>query len=117
MSDEKEVVYLIQHEHGYIKIGRSTNPKQRVATLETATPYELTVIGAIDASDPVETERRLHDKYEDQCKSGEWFSLDAHDKQHLLALCDLNADQVTARYGRTEEQRRENTLRYQGLIG
>jgi hypothetical protein len=118
MSDKKEAgVYLIEHEHGYIKIGRSENPKQRLASLRTATPYDLHILGFIKTNDPPKLEARLHEKYDTYQKSGEWYNLPTRVKVHLLELCDLNAEQVAARYGRSEEKRRENTLRYQGLIG
>lgn len=114
---EGEGVYLIEHEHGYIKIGRSENPKQRLASLSTATPYELHLMGFIHTDDAPQLEAELHDKYDDRQKSGEWFNLQTRQKVHLLNLCDLNKEQVAARYGRSDSKRRENTLRYQGLIG
>ena len=117
MSDDPGGVYLIGHEHGYVKIGRSTNPAQRLATLETACPYDLRLIGLIESSDPAQLEARLHEKYECYKKSGEWFDLPTRVKVHLIGLCDLNKEQVAARYGRSETQRRRNTLIYQGLMG
>jgi len=73
MSDKKEAgVYLIEHEHGYIKIGRSENPKQRLASLRTATPYDLHILGFIKTDDPPKLEARLHEKYDTYQKSGEW---------------------------------------------
>jgi len=38
-------VYVIEHEHGYVKIGVSDNPRRRVDDLQTACPYELQVLG------------------------------------------------------------------------
>lgn len=116
MSDE-QAVYLIEHEHGYIKIGRSNNPRKRVNALQTACPYELHVIGVIETHDAPRLEARLHDRFEGQQKQGEWYNLRQNQKQHLIALCDLDVRQVDWRYHKSEEERREVTLTYQGLMG
>lgn len=112
-----QVVYLIEHEHGFIKIGRSNNPRTRVADLQTACPYDLGVIGVIDTADATETERRIHERYADQQVRGEWYNLRHEQKQRLLAQCDLDSRQIDWRYHRSESQRRKDTLTYQGLIG
>jgi hypothetical protein len=110
-------VYIVEHEHGYVKIGRSNNPVRRVAKLETACPYELTIRGVIETHDPPKVEARLHNRFAEYRKSGEWFKLPTREKMRLLKLCDLNATQVDAKYGRTEAERRRKTLIYQGLMG
>jgi len=112
-----EGVYLIEHEHGYIKLGRSTNPVQRLASLNTATPYEIHLTGFIKTNDAVELEAELHGRYEQYQKSGEWYNLPTYEKMHLIAICDLNKEQVDARYGKSVTDRRRSTLTYQGLIG
>mgnify|MGYP000586049724 CR=1 FL=1 len=116
-DNHDEGVYLIEHEHGYIKIGRSVNPVQRISTLETACPYELHLMGFIKTNDAPQLEARLHEKYETYQKSGEWYNLPTRAKIHLIKLCDLNKEQVDARYGRSDTDRRRSTLTYQGLVG
>lgn len=116
MSDTTgQNVYVIEHEHGYVKIGVSNNPAERMAALETACPYELTLLGEIQTDSPFEVETRLHDKFEHQHKRGEWYALDTRDRAHLLALCDLDAMAVNRRYAVSQAKRRELTLKTQAL--
>jgi len=110
-------VYVIEHEHGYVKIGVSDNPIRRVSDLQTGCPYELNVIGQINTSDPFDVESRLHEKYQQREKRGEWYKLSAREKARLVALCDLSQAEVDRRYAKTVEKRRKLTLTMQGLVG
>lgn len=113
----EQVVYVIEHEHGYVKIGRSNNPRQRVRDLQTACPYDLHVAGAIDCPDAAQLEAHLHEKYEPEHKNGEWYNLTNKQKTYLYSLFDLNREQIYWRYNSTSDERREKTLRLQGLVG
>lgn len=121
MSGERDlseqVVYVIEHEHGYVKIGRSNNPRSRVRHLQTACPYDLHIAGVIDCPDAVLTESRLHEKFEDRKKNGEWYNLTNRQKQYLLELCDMDMEQAYWRYAYSDAERRTKTLRLQGLMG
>jgi len=110
-------VYVIEHEHGYVKIGVSTNPKQRIDKLQTGCPYELDLLGVIETDSPFEVESNLHEKYDGRQKQGEWYNLSTREKSHLLRLCDMTGWEVDWRYETDAETRREMTLRRQGLIG
>jgi len=116
-SPNGQNVYVIEHEHGYVKIGVSENPKQRVSSLQTGCPYKISVIGQINTSTPFEVETRLHERYNKRKKRGEWYDLTAREKARLVALCDLNRAEVDRRYAKTPEKRRELTLTMQGLVG
>src|SRR5262245_34291022 len=54
-----------------IKIGYSKNPKKRRSGLQTATPGELILLGAIHGG--LEHERGYHDKFSQYRLHGEWF--------------------------------------------
>lgn len=113
----EQVVYVIEHEHGYVKIGRSNNPTQRVRSLQTACPYDLHVAGVIKCPDAVQLETHLHEKYENRQKNGEWYNINNVQKTYLYSLFDLDSEQVHWRYSTSASERREKTLRLQGLIG
>lgn len=110
-------VYVIEHEHGYVKIGVSGNPRSRCSNLQTACPYKLSVLGEIASPEPFATEARLHERFNAQQKKGEWYNLNTRQKQRLLALCDLDKDAIYWRYSQSPEERREKTLKQQALIG
>jgi len=116
MSDSTNL-YVARHEHGYVKIGVSDNPRRRVDDLQTACPYEPQVLGEIRTDEPFTVESHLHEKYSRRQKRGEWYDLTAREKARLVALCDLNQAEVDRRYARTPEKRRELTLTMQGLVG
>ncbi len=67
-----DVVYFIQPINGGpIKIGWSSDVKRRLAALNSAHPYELTILGTIRGS--VRDERRLHHRFSSGRLQGEWF--------------------------------------------
>ena len=110
-------VYIIEHEHGYVKIGVSDNPSRRAGDLQTGCPYEIQVIGQINTREPFAVESHLHDKYERRQKRGEWYDLTAREKARLISLCDMDQIDVDRRYAKSAEQRRELALTLQGLVG
>ena len=58
-----------------IKIGRSTDIRRRVKTLQTGNPSSLKLMGWINARDDAFLEKSLHGKYKDFRGIGEWFSI------------------------------------------
>lgn len=110
-------VYVIEHEHGYIKIGVSNNPKERVDQLQTASPYELRVLGEIHTNEPFTVESHLHEKYSHRKKRGEWYQLTTGERGRLLVLCDMEGQAIDRRYTRQADERRELILTMQGLVG
>jgi len=66
-------VYLLQHgARGPIKIGRAANPEKRVASLQTACPYEMRLLVVVDNATKA-VERGLHHKFAKYWIRGEWF--------------------------------------------
>lgn len=112
-----KIVYIIEHPHGFVKIGVSSQPLRRLDTFQTGCPYGLSLLGVIETDEPFSVEASLHEKYEGEKQSGEWFNLDTRQRAHLLKLVDLGKEAVNRRYARSKEQRREITLKQQGLIG
>jgi len=96
MSDEtptrEELVYVIQHEHGYVKIGRTNNLSERLQALQIGSPYHLDVIGIITTDVAAEVESAIHDEFADKCVRGEWFNLNYHEISELLAMCEIGGE-------------------------
>lgn len=73
-------VYAIGHPDGYVKIGQSAKPLERLSGLQTGSPYELWLISTItpieDGSDLVfSVESGLHQYFEPAWSAGEWFDI------------------------------------------
>ena len=73
------LVYLVQADNGLVKIGWTTNFKQRLASLQTASPSSLKVLALIDSSVPTQLEQQLHRQFASRRIRGEWFKLSARD--------------------------------------
>lgn len=77
-------IYLIKNNrNGYIKIGKSSNPKKREKTLQSEEP-ELELIFTLNASLLTETE--LHIKFNSKRVRGEWFNLTDEDVNYIKSL-------------------------------
>lgn len=61
---------MIDENTGYVKIGRSTNPKHREKTLQSEKPC-ISLIYVCDE----DIETLLHTEYKEKRKRGEWFDL------------------------------------------
>ena len=69
------MIYFIQNGTGPVKIGYTKNDvNQRLASLQSASPYQLHLLGTMDGS--IADERRLHRKFALLHTSGEWFRAD-----------------------------------------
>jgi len=71
-------VYFIQcdNQDGYIKIGKSNNPKIRKTHLQISTPYKLKLLAKVKFSTSKkskEAESFLHKKFKDYHVNGEWY--------------------------------------------
>ena len=74
-------VYFIQSEQtGAIKIGVSTSPKDRLATLQTGSSDNLCLLGSTPGD--IALEKQLHLKFSRYSIGGEWFELN----EELIAL-------------------------------
>jgi len=72
---EQEYVYGIGHPHGYVKIGRSTDPDRRLKSHQTGCPYELWIIVQIPVDDSRTVEEELQEHLADSHVRGEWYEL------------------------------------------
>ena len=96
-SDAKEYTYFLQAEDGgSIKIGHTTNVRQRLASLQIGSPKVLRLVGLLNNNSEIE----LHKQFRKHRSHGEWFDpcdelLDfiqnecSHDLDQYLSGTDL----------------------------
>jgi len=84
-------LYVIEHEHGYYKIGHSDSPWRRASQLQVGSPYEVELwlmarfLDAEFGDNTPDFEERLHDRFDSGHVRGEWFEADRNDIYHFLA--------------------------------
>lgn len=65
-------IYFVSYLKGPIKIGKTRDLKKRIASLQTAHPYPLEVLGFLQTGDET-LEGVLHQKFSRYKLNGEWF--------------------------------------------
>lgn len=86
---EPSYVYFLQC-GGFVKIGLSKRPRQRLIALASVVPYEVDLILMLRGDRFLE--RRLHKRFEAQWHQNEWFLLDAT----IRSFIDENIQQCCA---------------------
>ena len=71
-----QCVYVIEGSHGAVKIGISSDPEKRRATLQTGTPHHLFLAFSIYAGDAAfDVEQEAHAILAAHRMPGEWFAV------------------------------------------
>lgn len=84
-SFHKTKTYLMVDEKtGYVKIGKSINPKIREKTLQSEKPV-IKILYVCDNN----IEKKLHNEYKDKRIRGEWFSLSPEDIKYIVETHDF----------------------------
>lgn len=74
-----------------IKIGKSKNIVKRLAQLRTGSPYDLGLMGWIEANNDLNLEKQLHQKYKNKRAHLEWFNLSVSDVLQELKSHSTNS--------------------------
>ena len=69
----RQAVYVISTDRGVVKVGISHNPIERLAQLQTGSPYHLRLVYAAVHSDASRVEAIVHHMLRDKLAYGEWF--------------------------------------------
>jgi hypothetical protein len=75
-------LYLIREQHGLYKVGIAHNVRVRLSTLQSATPYELTVCATVEVKRGLQAEAFVHSLLEPYHVKGEWFKLPSEQTFH-----------------------------------
>lgn len=89
------VYFIRQGESGPVKIGKADSIADRMASLQTASPYKLKLLAALLA--PAELEGALHLALDDRRLEGEWFSW-CPEIEVLILLAKTDAMQSIAHF-------------------
>ncbi len=79
-------VYLLKSMSGYYKIGRTKNPKNRLATFSVKLPFEVEFEHVIECRDMYRLEKSLHSHFAERRVNGEWFDLSADDVAYIKSI-------------------------------
>lgn len=76
-------VYILQSDSGYYKIGRTTNPENRIKMFSVKMPFRVAFTLLIQTEDQYKLEGALHRRFKDKRQDGEWFALHSRDIETL----------------------------------
>ena len=79
-------VYLLQSPTSAYKIGRASNPHNRLKTFGVQLPFEVEFIALIQTDDMHNLERELHALFDNKRINGEWFALTQQDVEYIRGL-------------------------------
>jgi hypothetical protein len=83
-QDDTEYVYVIRMgRKNVFKIGKSNDPRGRMQSLQSASPYKLSLFHVFRADNASAAEEQLHAALHDAKMEGEWFRLTAEQKEAL----------------------------------
>ena len=84
-SQRKQFIYVLKIGILY-KIGRSTNPMQRVRGMQL--PHMPDALDVYEVADSKAVEKMLHEQFKDQREHGEWFLLSEQDYRLIAGLVE-----------------------------
>jgi DNA-binding XRE family transcriptional regulator len=98
-------VYVIKSDAGPIKIGISSNPENRLKSLQGSSPYTLTIyfVKAVNGGVAESIERQAHDSLAKNRLRGEWFNVAADDAVYVVNMAINNPVHETCTIGSHEE--------------
>lgn len=85
-NENKEgYVYFVKSDDSnkFIKIGCTSNLDSRFKSLQTSSPYQLTIAGYIKTTNFTELESDIHRYFQNFKKNGEWFEIDFDHMQEV----------------------------------
>lgn len=78
-------LYLVKdNASNLVKIGITTNHKERLRALNTMVPHGITTIDIFQSNRYEELEKEVHDWYKDKRRNGEWFDFNDADIKDCL---------------------------------
>ncbi len=84
-KDNTDYVYLIRMGRtNFYKIGKSNDPKGRLASMQTASPHKLKIVHVFKADNAAAAEESLHHRLHGVRQAGEWFKL-TDEQQKMIA--------------------------------
>lgn len=107
---DTEGVYIAECQGRY-KIGRSRSIDERIKSLNTASPFEVSLIASFPTSVSASLEKYLHSKFEKCNIQGEWFELEEEHLDQIRLLAHSFPDQPAFDWIIGEKQVCNNTIK------
>ena len=85
------MIYFLDCNHQYVKIGFSGSPARRLNDLRAGNPYDLTILKEIDVSQKAEA--YLHNKFSHLRHRGEWFYLNSELREYIATEAETDLRQ------------------------
>lgn len=110
---KKGYVYLLKSPTGFWKIGKTVDPKNRIATFSVKLPFEVSYAHLIPCYDHHKLEAELHIVFSHLRVEGEWFKLSSTDVQWITSLTnqtdfDLRTKEINQQSAEILSQYRHN---------
>lgn len=81
-------VYVIKSDTGHYKIGRSSDPENRMKTFGLQLPIEIVYEAIYPSQDMYADEKYLHQHFQSKWVNGEWFNLNEEDLKFIDGFLD-----------------------------
>ena len=94
ISKLPSVYVLTTSKFEYIKIGRTTNLKQRISNIQSGCPFILALWLGIKTPNDVEIEKHLHYAMRHVHLRGEWFTPKVQDLHYLIDFFNFTNQNV-----------------------
>lgn len=82
-------VYLAHADTGHYKIGYSVDPQNRIKHFDTQMPVKVEIVHTIQTDDMRRLEKKLHERFESQRVTGEWFDLGEDDVGFITSIGEM----------------------------
>lgn len=96
--DRAGYVYILKSDKGFYKIGRTSNPDNRLRTFNVRLPMHVNYEVLIKTSDMNGLEAHFHKQFQHKHESGEWFRLVHNDLRWLKHFPGALTDEELAAY-------------------
>lgn len=94
------MIYFLQGDNDYIKIGYTIDVSRRVQFLQTGSPTRLKLLGVMEGR--VDTEAALHRRFERSRIIGEWFKPSQAILDYIAQNTAMPVAEKSNRYGHTK---------------
>lgn len=127
-SSDCDYLYVLEHPHGFYKLGKAADPINRLHSIQSGSPYDLECKLVVKYHDEAllegtNLERVAHDEFEECCRRGEWFDADYDEIFQFLARAVKDDDRPGFRLvhigrERDRKERYERTpgVQYKGVL-
>lgn len=90
------IYFIVTEDNKFVKIGYTSNLKNRIVNIQNGNPYELTVIKTIKGG--YTKEQLIHKQLHNYHRKGEWFYYNQYVKDFIKTLTDDENEPIHQQY-------------------